>query len=614
MAIIKGPVNPVISGTTTFPDLKSVQVTAPNRHSVRPSLVLDFANSKTLDPRITFTRGSSATYYDGSTALAEQNLIIQSSSFTSGWTIYNGMGVTVNTTTAPDGTTTAATLTNSSTSKQSFYQVVGGGNVVGVTYTMSVYAKAGTNSWIAFDHPNTGALCAWFNISSGSVGTTTGIVSAAISSVGSGWYRCSITYVASAASPCNPAFMLASGDNSQTQTNGNTAYIWGAQLEVRSVVSAYTPTTSNQISNYIPVLKTAGANQPRFDVDPITKESKGLLIEEQRTNLATNSIAFTTTYLNTTLTTAVAPDGSQTARRYAADTTNAYHFAAAGSVAGVIGTTYTSSFYAKADGDSSVYYEFSPGFTGDIWRSATWNLSTGVVVANNTSGGATITSVGNGWYRCTITQTAGGTGNHAMLVYPLGGSNAAGQGYNGMYIWGFQMEVGSYASSLILANGATVTRSADSPYMTGTNFSSWYNYNEGSLFAEVAHYSNSSTDKRILEIAQAAADSRQYDWRTNSTAVSCLQLGGAGDATSTGVTSMTYFKTAISAAVGTNLFNSVTNGVVGTPATITRMYTPDTMFIGSHAGTGYYTNGWIKKITFYPKRLSTTELQSLTAS
>ncbi len=34
---------------------------------VRPSLLLDFANSKTLDPRITFTRGSTATYWDGHT-------------------------------------------------------------------------------------------------------------------------------------------------------------------------------------------------------------------------------------------------------------------------------------------------------------------------------------------------------------------------------------------------------------------------------------------------------------------------------------------------------------------------------------------------------------------
>jgi len=43
--------------------------------SINPSLLLDFANSKVLDPRITFTRTTPATYYDRvTTATAEENL------------------------------------------------------------------------------------------------------------------------------------------------------------------------------------------------------------------------------------------------------------------------------------------------------------------------------------------------------------------------------------------------------------------------------------------------------------------------------------------------------------------------------------------------------------
>ena len=49
----------------------------------KPSLLLDFANSKTLDPRITYTRASTATYYDGkTTAVAEQNLFPYSTNIT----------------------------------------------------------------------------------------------------------------------------------------------------------------------------------------------------------------------------------------------------------------------------------------------------------------------------------------------------------------------------------------------------------------------------------------------------------------------------------------------------------------------------------------------------
>ena len=135
MAIIKGPVNPVISGTTTFPDLKSVQVTAPNRHSVKPSLVLDFANSKTLDPRVPFTRGSSATYYDGTTALAEQNLITYSSDITnSDWGNVALTSKTANAAVAPDGTTTADQVTGTAGTS---YKLVGHNAINGSTYAYS---------------------------------------------------------------------------------------------------------------------------------------------------------------------------------------------------------------------------------------------------------------------------------------------------------------------------------------------------------------------------------------------------------------------------------------------------------------------------------------------
>ena len=60
-----------------------------NFPAIRPSLLLDFANSKRLDPRITFTRASTARYYDGSTvAKAEENLFVRSQEFATvagGW-------------------------------------------------------------------------------------------------------------------------------------------------------------------------------------------------------------------------------------------------------------------------------------------------------------------------------------------------------------------------------------------------------------------------------------------------------------------------------------------------------------------------------------------------
>ena len=50
--------------------------------TTKPSLNLDFANTKSLDPRINFRRGTPGTYYDGVThAKAEENLLSYSENF-----------------------------------------------------------------------------------------------------------------------------------------------------------------------------------------------------------------------------------------------------------------------------------------------------------------------------------------------------------------------------------------------------------------------------------------------------------------------------------------------------------------------------------------------------
>ena len=55
-------------------------------------------------------------------------------------------------------------------------------------------------------------------------------------------------------------------------------YFWGFQVEQRSALTALTQTTTAPITNYIPALQTAAANVARFDNDPVTGESKGLLM------------------------------------------------------------------------------------------------------------------------------------------------------------------------------------------------------------------------------------------------------------------------------------------------------------------------------------------------
>jgi hypothetical protein len=58
---------------------------------------------------------------------------------------------------------------------------------------------------------------------------------------------------------------------SRTVTDSGGIYLWGAQLEQSATVGEYIPTTSTINS------------APRFDHNPTTGESLGLLVEEART-------------------------------------------------------------------------------------------------------------------------------------------------------------------------------------------------------------------------------------------------------------------------------------------------------------------------------------------
>jgi hypothetical protein len=581
---------------------------------IRASLVLDFCNSQQLDPRVTFTRNLAARFYDGETvAKAEENLLVDSNSLPS----VNEFTVTTNDpgTTAPDGTSTAnkglETIVNS-------HHNAAKSVVVGsVVHTFSAHVKGGLGrDWAVLRVPDSGGTyrSAFFDIQNGVVGTVgTNLSNATITLVRDGWYRISITFTPPATT-IFPGVGSADADNSTSFVGDVTKgiYFWGAQLELRSAPTAYTPTTTAPITNYVPQLMTAAANVPRFDFDPLTRVCRGLLIEESRQNLITrseefNDAAWTKTRSSAAANTNVAPDGTLTADTLVEDTT-ASDTHLVSQAATTTAAAWTFSVYVKAAGRS--WIQLSNSTVANA--TAFFNLGTGAVGTVGAAATAAITSVGNGWYRCALTATATAASNTFQVLLASDGSTTSytGDGYSGIFLWGAQLEVGAFPTSYIATAGSDVTRPADAATMTGTNFSSWYRADEGTLFGDGTSYAVNPVYAGLgsLNLTSAASANRiefglqvnvtnMYSVVNNSVQVSALVSGGLASKIAFGYKLNDYAISGNGAAVGTD-----TSALV--PVV-------DRLFIGGDFAARYW-NGHIRKLAFYSRRLSNSELVALT--
>tara|TARA_R110000868_G_scaffold19878_1_gene84897 strand:- start:3840 stop:5624 length:1785 start_codon:yes stop_codon:yes gene_type:complete len=361
------------------------------------------------------------------------------------------------------------------------------------------------------------------------------------------------------------------------------------------------------------LIQTAASGVPRFDHNPATGESLGLLVEEARTNAQTNSTSaslFTPTELTITPNTLVAPDGTTTACSLIENSANSYKYAFNPVTFSVSGTTYSFSFYAKIIGNRT---SVSVGGVSTAWGTgnATFNLST---VTATGSGGftAAITEAGNGWYRCTATKLASASG-YGLNFY-LSTVVYQGDGSSGIGIWGIQAEASSFPTSYIPTVASTVTRSADVASMTGTNFSSWYNQSEGTLFANARSSGSSNSNFLAALNLTSAAGTVFADILEQSTTVRLSVYNSSSIYLVTPGTSGALAGSTRKAAIALKASNygAALNGTAstsGTNATAPPVF--DRLLIMNFPGFGT-ANGTISRLAYYPVRVSNITLQALT--
>jgi hypothetical protein len=358
------------------------------------------------------------------------------------------------------------------------------------------------------------------------------------------------------------------------------------------------------------LIKTAASGAARFDHNPSTGESLGLLVEEARTNLQTYSNDFTNagwvkTGSSITANATTAPDGTVTASKLSEDTSNGVHRIAWNYGGGTGASTAT--IFLKAAERTKVYFY---RYDGDPYY-ATVDLQAGTINGNSWYT-ATLTPLSNGWYRASI-YAASSWGGFIVALTNGTTNSYTGTSGSGVFIWGAQNEVGTFPTSYIPTVASTVTRAADVASMTGTNFSSWYNASAGCLVVN-ANTTSTNNFQNYIAIRGANFATNRLSLYMNSTGQR-LYYVTPGSVTSVTPAINTQTSGAFKVAVtynSTSVATTSNGSIATTTATNDVSTTLTTLDLSGSDNPPPVTR--IASLFYYPARLSDTQLQALTAT
>ena len=339
-------------------------------------------------------------------------------------------------------------------------------------------------------------------------------------------------------------------------------------------------------------------NKPRVEYDA-NGVAKGLLIEEARTNLDPSSATQTAggwaaaivgdgITPTTTDVTSVLPTGDTssvtelTLNRGTADTVNYSIWRKNITITGV---THTGSIYLKAArpqdiGKTVVFYNNGGGTIDFVFVTLTddWQRISSITDVSAASG--------NAWLSIALYGTLASTGEVKMLT------------------WGSQQEAGSFPTSYIPTSGATATRSADIASVSVSEFG--YNQAQGSVVVE-ANY----TDQAVSSLVRIVNGTNLY-FVYNASGAWRFQAKSAGTVVAQLTAPANNSNDTIAAAWSSNDFVIVDGSGIDAD---TSGALPDTsgaiLYFSGHGG--YFGNGHIKSINYYPLRLSDAKLQELTS-
>lgn len=608
-----------------------------------PNLDLNFARNKSLmdsvtgNNLVTFTRASSGTYVgsDGVLKTATTNLLLRSEEFdNASWAKLNSVTITANAIAAPNGTITADKIVEpASSADKPVVQLVN--LAASTTYTASVYFKAAERPTILFhvrksDYST--RFGGFFNTSTNTFTAETasgGVLDSFVfRNIGNGWYQCSITGNIGANTAGIVTIYMANSSNNISYTGDGTSslYLWGAQLEQSATVGEYIPTTSTINS------------APRFDHNPLTGESLGLLVEEERTNSIRNNTMQGTvggtpgtaptnwTLLGSTsgLTQQIVGTGTENGInyidvRYSGTTTGAIssgtiaRYETTTQIAAQSGQTWTASEYIRLAGGSLANISFLQ--IAVIERSALGGFLDSTVVS------ITPTAASLATQRRSVTRVLNNAST-AFVTSQLVISAPSGAAIDITLRIGMpQLEQGAFATSVIPTTSAAATRRADVANITGSNFSSWYRQDEGTVFADLitssrghgafprlvailgSDVNNGNEASIYTRNVSSSEDYRLFGVYWDAVGSTADFSPGSGATLGSGKVAM---------AIKNNDGGYSLNGATPLSDTACSVPTAIQLRLFGEARFQPSSSGYIRRLTYWPVRLSNANLQSIT--
>ena len=414
---------------------------------------------------------------------------------------------------------------------------------------------------------------------------------------------------------------------------------FAAVKELDSRIVFYRNSTATSINEH-GLVSYSGFNEPRFDHDVTTRQSKGLLIEPSIANwirYSTNLSGSGWGLNNTTTTLApdvVAPDGTTgSVYENMENSSNAYHaLHYSASIPVTSGQYYTISSWVKrgpnyrTDINSGNYQFYCSRGTGSV---ATVSISSDFksIISHSNTVDRSITLFPNDWVRVTYSFQSNQNSSNVTPHWLHGnGGSYLGNGTSSVYVWGCQFEQLIYPTSYIPTDkGNVIYRGAEHCVIDGTDFSDFYNPLESSVYVDgIMNVPTSYAGQyNILNVGDSNNDGHGifrengtkdvwYHIRNNNSTPSGgnLNPSGFGDWDRGEEARIAIAFKDGDQAISVNGGNQVTATVTSSypTANITKMW------IGSagSGGSGQFS-GTIGRIMYYPKMLTDNQLNTITS-